>query len=139
MALGYHNLAQIGLKVGTFLFSEFAADGLSWEPVNDQIVTEAGARGSVVMSEMFDSVSELTVTIMPQSPNNSIIDQILGQTLPLTVTDLNSDREIFSNTARIKARPPIGLPMQLEGAPRVIVFTLVNDTTIYGSGNLPPP
>lgn len=137
-APAYHNLAQMSVQFGDEIFTEFAEDGISWEPVNDAIVVGQGARGAVVMSEMFDAVSELTVRIMPGSPNEAIIDRIKGRTDILQVVDLNSDREIFSRWARVKRRPNIDSPMDLAGAAREIVFVLIQDRERYGTGNNPP-
>jgi hypothetical protein len=135
MTTRYHNLAEIGVNFGDFAFTEWHADGISWEPLNDQIVSEAGARGAVMVSEMFDSISEMTLSIVQTSPNNAYIDALIGVFAPLTLTDKNSGTEIFSGAARIKARPPIG--MAQEAGARAFVVQLYNDETVYGGGNVP--
>ena len=135
MALSrYHNLAEIVVNFGAFTFTEWHADGISWEPLNDQIVVEPGARGANMVSEMFDSVSEMTLSIVQTSPNNAFIDALLGVFETLTLTDKNSGTLIFAGAARIKARPPIGLAQ--EAGARAFVVVLFNDESEYGAGNV---
>lgn len=131
----YHNLSEIGVRFGEFLFSEWAADGVAWAPANDQISAEAGARGAVAVSEMFDEVSEITLSLVSTSPNNAIIDATIGQFLPLTLTDLNSNNEILAVTGRIAARPEFNKPQQIEGSPRVVRIMLFGADVQYGDGN----
>jgi hypothetical protein len=133
----YHNLGEIGVKFGEFLFDEWAADGISWAPANDQISAEAGARGAVAVSEMFDEVSEITLNIVPTSPNNAIINATIGQFLPLVLTDLNSTNEILAVTGRIAARPEFAKPQEIQGASRVIRIMLFGADVDYGGGNVP--
>ncbi len=131
----YHNLSEIGVRFGEFLFTEWSADGLTWTPANDQISAEAGARGAVAVSEMFDEVSEIVLNIVPTSPNNSIIDATIGQFLPLTLTDLNSSNEILAVTGRIAARPEFAKPQEIQGSSRVVRIMLFGADVKYGGGN----
>jgi hypothetical protein len=130
----YHNLSEIGVHIGEFQFLEWHADGISWEPLNDQIVAESGARGAVMVSEMFDNISEMTLSIVQTSPNNAYIDALLGVFATCTLTDKNSGTEIFAGACRIKARPPIGLAQ--EAGARAFVVQLYNDEARYGGGNV---
>lgn len=135
-ATRYHNLAEIGVRFGDFTFNEWSADGISWAPANDQISAEAGARGAVSVSEMFDEVSEITLNLVPTSPNNSIIDATIGLFLNLVLTDLNSSNEILAVTGRIAARPELAKPQEVQGSSRVVRIMLFGADVKYGEGNV---
>lgn len=136
MPTRYHNLSEIGVKFGEHLFSEWSADGISWAPANDQISAEAGARGNVSVSEMFDEVSEITLNLVPTSPNNAIIDATIGQFLDLVLTDLNSGNEIVATSGRIAARPEFAKPQEIQGSSRVVRIMLFGAKVLYGGGNV---
>jgi hypothetical protein len=139
MATRFHDLGQVTVKFGTWTFTEHAGDGVLWAPIEDKIAKLQGARGSVMVSAKFDELSELTLNIMPGSPNMEIINFAQGnpgETIfaPMVVVDPNSNSSIIAPTATLRRRPDWAKAEEAAAMP--VVFDLFNTLVDYGPGSV---
>lgn len=137
MSTLFHDLGQILVKMGTNSFTDFAGDGILWAPIEDRIAKLQGARGLVVVSAMFDELSETTLNIMPGSPNMAIIDLMMGvggarPFAAFSAVDPLGNTDVFAPACALRRRPDWAKPV--EAVPLVAVFDLFNATLSYGAG-----
>lgn len=127
------SLDEVTVQLGDFLMNEFSADGVEIAADEDRLVATQGSHGSVSVSKKFDNVSELTLSIMGSSPNNSIVNSLLDATFRVLVRDLNGDDLVTSPQARFLRRPDMAFAE--EQGSRELVIKLFNDDRTYG-GNV---
>ncbi|MEE9481212.1 MAG: hypothetical protein V3V34_11815 [Kiloniellales bacterium] len=139
MSSRFHDLGQITVKLGTFTFTEHAGDGILWAPIEDMIAKLQGARGAVMVSAKFDELSEITLNIMPGSPNMEIINAAQGQPgervfLPLVAVDPNANSSVVAPSATLRRRPDWAKAEEAAAMP--VIFDLFNARVDYGPGSV---
>lgn len=137
MSILFHDLGQISVKMGENSFTDFAGDGILWAPIEDRIAKLQGARGLVVVSAMFDELSEVTLNIMPGSPNMAIISLMQGQGgerpfASFAAIDPLANSDVFAPACALRRRPDWNKPV--EAVPLVAVFDLFNGRVGWGTG-----
>lgn len=137
MSTLFHDLGQVLVKVGANSFTDFAGDGILWAPIEDRIAKLQGARGLVVVSAMFDEISEATLNVMPGSPNAAIIDLMIGQGgerpfATFSAVDPLGNSDVFAPACALRRVPDWAKPA--EAVPTVVIFDLFNGRVAFGPG-----
>lgn len=129
-----YNLDDVSLQLGGFIISELTADGMSVATDEDKIVAVQGSHGSVAVSNKFDNLAEMTISVMQTSPTNAQLTALLNTTFNVYMRDNLGQDVVKAEQARIMKRPD--LEMGEEPGAREWVVKLFNPIINYG-GNIP--